>query len=457
MMGGNLALESEPGKGSKFFFTLEFDESSSSSEDYMGSFSEYNCAVLSSADTPKPHSQFIYNYFHYFGADVKFYSDFNSLKNLIYRSGCNIIVADYEDLSKDEIDEYAKIKLPIIIILKATQQSKFDLLKTKYITPIYEPINMSKIIRILKAGRQFLPTKEAPEVKPRITSSYGKKFNADVLVAEDNEINQKLITRTLQDLGLNVTIAVDGLEALEKRKQNNYDLIFMDIAMPVMDGVISTQEILKYESEMSIPHIPIIAITANALKGDRERFMKEGLDEYITKPIKKDSILNVLNIFIQDKIDQPQDESDDIQIIHNKEKQEIANDDKSKKTIANTLKNNILVFKKSPIETKIFSSIISKMYKDVDTAKNIDDFKEKILNDFYRLIIFDEEINDLKTSEISKLIKDANLKQQVGFSKTILFMDSTTHIPEEEKLLFDAVASNSINKNELDRIIKDNI
>ena len=457
MMGGTLQLESEPGKGSKFFFTLEFDESSSSSDDYMGSFSQYNCAVLSSADKPKPHSQFIYNYFNYFGASVKFYSDFKSLKNLIYRSGCNIIVADYEDISKEEIDEYTKIKLPIIIILKATQQSKFESLKTKYITPIYEPINMSKIIKVLKASIEFLPTKETPQVKAKTTASYGKKFNANVLVAEDNEINQKLITRTLQNLGLNVTIAVNGLEAFKKRKQNNYDLIFMDIAMPVMDGVISTQEILKYESEKGIPHIPIIAITANALKGDRERFMKEGLDEYITKPIKKDSILNILNIFIPDKIEQQLDESDNITIVPNTKKQEENKPDESEEAIDDITKNNILVFKKSPIETKIFSSIISKLYKDVDIAKNIDDFKEKIQNNFYKLIIFDKEIDNLKTSEISKLIKDANLKQQLGITKTILFIDSTTEIELEEKLLFDNVISNSINKNGLDKLIKDSM
>ncbi|MFK5881525.1 MAG: response regulator [Sulfurospirillum sp.] len=453
MMGGTLALESEIGKGSKFYFTLEFNESTSSSEDYMGSFSEFSCAVLSSAQTPKPHSQFIYNYFHYFGADVKFYNDFGGLKNLIYRSGCNIIVADYEDLSKDEIEEYRKIKLPIIIILKASQQSKFDSLKSKYITPIYEPINMTKIIRILKAGREFLPSKEIPKIQPKTISTFGKKFNANVLIAEDNEINQKLIRRTLEDLGLKITIATNGLEALEKRKTNNYDLIFMDIAMPVMDGVISTQEIIKYEEQKSIPHIPIIAITANALKGDRERFMKEGLDEYITKPIKKDSILNVLNMFIPNKIDFEDGENHDETIIKK------IDDEKNKEEEETTEieKKNILIFKKSPIETKIFSSIISKMQNDVNIAKNIEDFKEKIENNFYKLIIFDQEISGLDTDEVAKLIKKSNKKYDIGKTKIILFVDSSSTISEAQEQLFDTVISNSINKNDLDTIIKENI
>lgn len=114
---------------------------------------------------------------------------------------------------------------------------------------------------------------------------------------------KKLIRRTLEDLGLNITIVPNGLQAFERRRTENFDMIFMDIAMPVMDGIEATHKILEYEEKNHLPHIPIVAITANALKGDRERFMKEGLDEYITKPIKKDSIISILNLFIQDKID----------------------------------------------------------------------------------------------------------------------------------------------------------
>jgi len=458
MMGKTLALESEIGKGSKFYFTLEFEESSSSSEDYMGSFSEYNCAVLSSVQTPKPHSQFIYNYFHYFGADVKFYNDFGTLKNLIYRSGCNMIVADYDDLTKEELNEYKKIKLPIIIILKATQQSKFESLKSKYMTPIYEPINMSKIIRVLKIGREFLPSKETPKIQPTKTSTFGKKFKANVLVAEDNEINQKLIRRTLEDLGLDITIANNGLEALEKRKKYDFDLVFMDIAMPVMDGVISTQEIIKYENEKGIPHVPIIAITANALKGDRERFMKEGLDEYITKPIKKESILNVLNMFIQNKIDTGENQNEDeIVILKNDTDGETISEEEMETLKPEVEQKNILVFKKSPIETKIFSSIISKMFENVEMAKNIDDFKDKIDKYFYKLVIFDKEISSLNTEEIANFIKEANTRQKAGKTKTILFIDSSSNVNEEDDLLFDTIISNSINKNDLDKIIKENI
>ncbi len=446
LMGGELALESEIGKGSKFYFTLEFDESNSNEEKYEKAFSEYNCAILSSEESPKPHSQFVYNYFTYFGSKVKFYNDFGNLKNLIYRSGCNIIIVDYDAISEEELIEYKKIKLPIILILKSSHQSKLDSLRTKYITPVFEPINMSKLVKILKSSRDILPTRTAPSPSKISRKTMGTKFKADVLVAEDNEINQKLIKRTLEGLGLNITIVANGLQAFEERKLHDYDLIFMDIAMPVMDGVISTQEIIKYENEKNIPHIPIVAITANALKGDRERFMNEGLDEYITKPIKKDSIINVLNLFIQD-LALDQDDTKTVDEIASTEKKPTINHEDGK----------ILVFKKSVIETKIFANIISKNYHKVEAAKNAIDFKEKISKNFYSLIILDKEISSMDALTVVSLVEVSNQEHKAGHTKIILFVDTSTPITDDLRSQFDSVVANSVSKADLESLIKANI
>ncbi len=459
MMDGNLALESELGKGTKFYFSLEFEESHSNEENYEQAFNDYNCAIFSSEDSPKPHSQFIYNYFTYFGSKVKFYNNFGSLKNLIYRSGCNMVIMDYDSISKEELNEYKKIKLPIILILKSSYQSKLDSLRTKYITPVFEPINMSKLVKVLKKSRDILPTQEIPEPSKTSKKTQGTKFDATVLVAEDNEINQKLIKRTLEDLGLHITLAANGLQAFEERKKGGYDLIFMDIAMPVMDGVISTQEIIKYENEKNIPHIPIIAITANALKGDRERFMKEGLDEYITKPIKRDSILNVLNMFIQDKISL---ENENIQeISQEKATTKVEKNEKTvfdeTATVETKEASKILVFKKSIIETKIFASIISKMYKHVEVAKNPDDFRDKIFNNHYKLVIIDKEIGAMDPLTVPALLEKINQEQQKGHTKTVLFADSSSKITDDIRVIFDNIVANSINKNDLEILIKENI
>jgi CheY-like chemotaxis protein len=113
-------------------------------------------------------------------------------------------------------------------------------------------------------------------------------------VAEDNRINQKLIVALLERMGAKATLAANGLEAVELRKRGEYDLVLMDIQMPVMGGVEATQEILRYEKENGLPHVPIIAITANALHGDRERFLKAGLDEYLSKPIDRKKLLEIM-------------------------------------------------------------------------------------------------------------------------------------------------------------------
>ena len=85
-------------------------------------------------------------------------------------------------------------------------------------------------------------------------------------------------------------MASNGEEAYELRKKEEYDMIFMDIQMPVMSGSESTHMILKYEQENALDHIPIIALTANALPGDREKYMNEGMDDYTTKPLQVDKI-----------------------------------------------------------------------------------------------------------------------------------------------------------------------
>ncbi len=106
-----------------------------------------------------------------------------------------------------------------------------------------------------------------------------------VLVAEDNPINQKLIQIVLEKLGLHVMLVDDGEKALEARKTISFDMIFMDVQMPVMGGVEATHAILEYEKEHGLKHIPIIALTANALAGDREKYIQEGMDDYTTKPL----------------------------------------------------------------------------------------------------------------------------------------------------------------------------
>jgi CheY-like chemotaxis protein len=114
----------------------------------------------------------------------------------------------------------------------------------------------------------------------------------NILIAEDNSINQKLIVRILKILGEEVDIANNGLEALNAALKKKYDIILMDIQMPEMDGYEATHRI---RSDVSKAHQPvIIAMTANALQGDREKCMEAGMNDYMSKPILIDEVTRVI-------------------------------------------------------------------------------------------------------------------------------------------------------------------
>ena len=144
--------------------------------------------------------------------------------------------------------------------------------------------NRNKSLRQIKKS-QVSELKDKVEDKKTDAGEQKSSDILSVLVAEDNMINQKLIKVVLENLGLKVTLASDGEQAYKAYENNKYDMVFMDIQMPVMGGVESTHKILAYEKEHDLTHVPIIALTANALPGDREKYISEGMDDYATKPL----------------------------------------------------------------------------------------------------------------------------------------------------------------------------
>lgn len=129
------------------------------------------------------------------------------------------------------------------------------------------------------------------EEDPKLLSDLGKDFPLRILLAEDNAVNQKLAVLTLQKMGYRTDIAGNGIEVLDALKRQKYDLIFMDIQMPEMDGEQATKEVIEKYGEN---RPTIIAMTANAMEGDREKFIASGMDDYVTKPINLRIIQNML-------------------------------------------------------------------------------------------------------------------------------------------------------------------
>ncbi|WP_027855982.1 PAS domain-containing protein [Marinobacterium jannaschii] len=120
------------------------------------------------------------------------------------------------------------------------------------------------------------------------------RFNARILIVEDNKVNQMVAQRLLQRLGVVAGLAENGAEAIDILSQQHYDLVLMDCQMPVMDGYEATGRIRSEGSPVLNPAVPVIALTANAMRGDRERCLDAGMDDYISKPVDPEKLQRVL-------------------------------------------------------------------------------------------------------------------------------------------------------------------
>ncbi|MCP5108762.1 MAG: response regulator, partial [bacterium] len=117
-----------------------------------------------------------------------------------------------------------------------------------------------------------------------------------ILVAEDDRINQKLIKIYFKRMGRKCDIADNGLVALEMMKKQKYHILFLDIQMPVMDGM---ETIKRIRQDDRIKDLHVIALTAHALKGDQEKYIKAGCDDYISKPVKVEALVERINAFLK--------------------------------------------------------------------------------------------------------------------------------------------------------------
>jgi CheY-like chemotaxis protein len=130
----------------------------------------------------------------------------------------------------------------------------------------------------------------APAVDRRTTKA---SASLNVLLAEDNPVNQRLATRLLEKRGHRVTVAGNGQEAIDQLAKGPFDLVLMDVQMPLIDGLEATRIIREREKETGM-HQPIVALTAHAIKGDQERCLEAGMDGYLSKPIRPEELDAVL-------------------------------------------------------------------------------------------------------------------------------------------------------------------
>jgi CheY-like chemotaxis protein len=198
-----------------------------------------------------------------------------------------------------------------------------------------------------------------PSMKNTIHQRDFKTYKGKVLVAEDNEANQELIKIILLKFGLEFDIVDNGLEAYDLyRKNPNYDLILMDEQMPIMDGNKSVAKILNYEKNMGLTHTPVSALTANVIKGAKERGLKSGFDSFLGKPIVLKDLEKVLKRYLKEDTQKKSEKIPELDL------EKLMDELKLDKDEVNTLLDMFLK-KMSKILPELYSAIEQKEYKSI--------------------------------------------------------------------------------------------
>jgi CheY-like chemotaxis protein len=191
--------------------------------------------------------------------------------------------------------EAAKIKYPQLPIIMLS--SIGDSSKVKYpglfAAILTKPVKLNQLGKSVQAELRSVGKAPAPEPKAvkLLDSNFAVEYPLNILVAEDNQVNQKLISRMLSKLGYEFAMVENGLEVLKKLDDQEFNVILMDVQMPEMDGFEATRSIRESNRKLQ-PFI--IAMTANAGPDDRDMCIAEGMDDYIAKPMKSEGLIAVL-------------------------------------------------------------------------------------------------------------------------------------------------------------------
>jgi signal transduction histidine kinase/CheY-like chemotaxis protein len=132
-----------------------------------------------------------------------------------------------------------------------------------------------------------------------------RPFTGHLLLVEDNKTNQLLMSAILDKQGITFDLAEDGIQAIDAVKKHQYDLVLMDENMPNLNGIEATKRIREWEEQENRPRLPIVALTANAMNGDKERFMAAGMDQYLTKPVNIPKLINIIQKYLTDNSKEP--------------------------------------------------------------------------------------------------------------------------------------------------------
>jgi signal transduction histidine kinase/DNA-binding response OmpR family regulator len=217
----------------------------------------------------------------------------------------DVAILDYSMPYMDGIELASRIRtcptgrnLPLVLLSSLATLADVDkelLNQIAFSVKLTKPIKPSPLLDVLMdifADHPQHYERKSPQTESDYDEQTAKRLPLSILLVDDNKTNQKLAEIVLKRLGYQPSIASNGLEAVKMQQGNGYDLILMDIEMPEMDGIDATRQIREQDGGTAGAYI--IAMTANAMQGDRERYLQAGMDGYISKPLRLDDLVNGL-------------------------------------------------------------------------------------------------------------------------------------------------------------------
>jgi CheY-like chemotaxis protein len=213
----------------------------------------------------------------------------------------DVAILDMHMPEMDGVDLARRIRasntvLPLVLFSSLGRREVGDA-ESLFNAYLSKPIHQSQLFDTLVNLLADEPAKPAPSTsntaKPQIDPTMATRHPLRILLAEDNAVNQKLAMRLLQQMGYRADLASNGIEAVESVQRQTYDVVLMDVQMPELDGLDATRQICTLLDPTQRPRI--VAMTANAMQGDQEMCMAAGMDDYLTKPIRVERLVEALH------------------------------------------------------------------------------------------------------------------------------------------------------------------
>jgi len=301
IMGGTLGVESEEGKGSTFWFTVALSRSLNNQPDMIEERADIAGIHVLVVDDNRTNRLLVDTLLRSWGCRPEQACDGHAALDLLRaeaRGGDPFQIAlidmqmpgmDGEELSR-KIKEDTEISSARMVLLSSlgirgeaarSERTGFD----GYLTKPLRQAALQEVLSLVPGRKAAAVSKPQQPPVTRHTVVESSRRNVRILLAEDNAINQKVAQAMLKKLGCRADVAANGLEAIEALSRIPYDLVLMDCQMPEMDGFEASRRIRDPASGVLNPRTPIIALTANAMKGDRERCIEAGMDDYLPKPL----------------------------------------------------------------------------------------------------------------------------------------------------------------------------